>query len=222
MLRKYSKKNLMMLGTFFLFFDIQICTSFNSINIPKEMFSSILGALSKSKTIPLIEEEWSPQEKKRGFGGSSINRELFNFIRSILPERKVLLELGSGWTSGQFSQYYTVYSIEHDRRWLGKYKTNYIYAPIKNRWYNPAIVKEKLPAHYDLILVDGPPGFGSTGRDGFFTHLDLFKTDITIIFDDVNRKAEYKLMIKVGQRLQRDAVVFGNQSQKKFGVIYMS
>ena len=130
----------------------------------------------------------------------------------------MLLELGSGWTSGQFSQHYTVYSIEHSPRWLGKYDTNYIHVPIKNKWYNPNILKEKLPDNYDLILVDGPPGF--IGRHGFYTHLDLFKTDLTIIFDDVHRKAEYELMIRVGQKLQRNIVILNsNKSHKKFGVI---
>ena len=42
----------------------------------------------------------------RGFGGWAISKELFNLIRAILPRGKTLLELGSGWTSQQFSQYY--------------------------------------------------------------------------------------------------------------------
>ena len=74
-----------------------------------------------------------------------------------------------------------------------------------HKWYNTDILKGKLPDHYDLILVDGPPGF--IGRHGFYTHLDLFKTDLTIIFDDVHRKAEYELMVHVGQKLQRNVVI---------------
>ena len=128
------------------------------------------------------------------------------------------MELDSGWGSSQFSKHYTVYSVEHNPRWLGKYNTHYIHVPIKDKWYNPAILKEKLPDNYDLILVDGPPGF--IGRHGFCTYLDLFNTDLPIIFDDVHRKHEYSLMIKVGQKLQRDVVIFNpGPRRKKFGII---
>ena len=65
----------------------------------------------------------------------SISKELFDYIRKILPEGSTIVELGSGWASEQLSKYYTVYSIEHSEKWLDKYNTNYIYAPIKNNWY---------------------------------------------------------------------------------------
>lgn len=213
-----DSKNLLCLIMLLLPFFKQSDASFTSIKIPKEIFPSILHDLPKSKTIPITGEEWAPKEKARNFGGWAISKTLFDFIRLILPEGKTLLELGSGWGSGQFSQYYTVYSIEHSPKWLGKYNTNYIYVPIKGKWYNPAILKEKLPENYDLILVDGPPGF--IGRHGFCTYLNLFKTDLTIVFDDVHRKAEYQLMIQVGEKLQRDVEVFNStHSHKKFGVI---
>ena len=114
----------------------------------------------------------------------SISQEMFDYIRSVLDDGATLLELGSGWASGQLSKYYTVYSIEHDRRWLYKYNTNYIYAPIRNRWYDIEVLKKELPIHYDLILVDGPPG--PIGRGKFYDYLDLFNTKVPIIFDDIN------------------------------------
>jgi len=218
MFQKLSNKNILLVIILILFFAKKAHPSFNTTYIPKEKFGSILNALPNSKTMPITGKKWSPEEIQKAFGGWSITKELFDFIRSTLPEGKVLLELGSGWGSAQFSQYYTVYSIEHNPRWLDKYNTNYIYVPIKNKWYNPDILKEKLPDNYDLILVDGPPGF--IGRHGFYTHLDLFKTDLTIIFDDVHRKAEYELMIRVGQKLQRNVVILNsNKSHKKFGII---
>ena len=218
MFQKLSDKNILVISMLFLFFVKEVKPSFNTVYIPKEEFKSILNKLPTSKTIPITGEKWTSEETSRAFGGWSITQELFDFIRSELPEGKVLLELGSGWGSSQFSQYYTVYSIEHDPRWLAKYNTNYIHVPIKNKWYNPEILKEKLPDNYDLILVDGPPGF--IGRHGFYTHLDLFKTDLIIIFDDVHRKAEYGLMMRVGQKLQRNIVILNsNKSHKKFGVI---
>jgi len=218
MLQKLSGKNILLISTLFLLFVKEVHPSFDTIYIPKEKFKSILNALPNSKTIPITGEKWSPKKILKTFGGWSITKELFDFIRSELPEGKVLLELGSGWGSSQFSQYYTVYSIEHNPRWLGKYNTNYIHVPIKNKWYNPEILKKKLPDNYDLILVDGPPGF--IGRNGFYTHLNLFNTDLTIIFDDVDRKTEYELMIRVGQKLQRNIVILNSdESHKKFGVI---
>ncbi len=81
-------------------------------------------------------------------------------------------------------------------------------------------MKKELPSEYELILVDGPTG--SIGRGGFYTYLDLFKTNITIIFDDVEREAEYQLMIRVAQKLNRDFKIFaGNDPIKKknFGVL---
>ena len=216
MLQKFSKN--IVVPMLLLFFVGKTYPSFDTTYISKETFESILNELPNSKTIPITGEKWSSEEILRAFGGWAISKELFDFIRSILPEGKTLLELGSGWGSNQFSEHYTVYSIEHNPRWLGKYNTNYLYVPIKNKWYNPVILKRKLPDSYDLILVDGPPQW--IGRHGFYTYLDLFKTDLPIIFDDINRKAEYNLMIRVGQKLQRDAVIFSpGPRKKKFGVI---
>ena len=227
MFQALSNKNALLLSVIILFFAKKVHGSFDTTYIQKEKFKSMLNVLPGSETMPITGEKWLPEKitkalNPNSFGGSSIDKELFDFIRSVLPEGKVLLELGSGWASGQFSQYYTVYSIEHSLQWLGKYNTNYIHAPIKNKWYNPGILREKLPDNYDLILVDGPPGFAgsATNRYGFYTYLDLFKTDLTIVFDDVHRKADYELMIRVGKKLQRDVAIFDSkQSQKKFGVI---
>ena len=217
MIQKLSDKNILVVSILFLL-PVEKIQSVDITHIPKETFKSILDALPNSKIMPMIGENWTPEETPKAFGGWAISKELFDFIRSILPEGKTLLELGSGWGSSQFSEHYTVYSIEHNPRWLGKYNTNYLYVPIKNKWYNPVLLKRKLPNSYDLILVDGPPQW--IGRHGFYTYLDLFKTDLPIIFDDVNRKAEYNLMMLVGQKLQRDVTIFNpGPRKKKFGVI---
>lgn len=154
----------------------------------------------------------------RSFGGWSIDEELFDFIRSILPEGKTMLELGSGWSSQKFSEHYTVYSIEHNEKWVGKYNTHYIYAPIKNGWYDISILSKKLPKNYDLILIDGPTG--DIGRGGFYLHLDLFNTNTIMIFDDVNRKPEYELMVLVSEKLNRPFNVYQSSEKKQFGVIF--
>ena len=152
----------------------------------------------------------------KNFGGFSIEKKLFDYIFEILPQGKTILEFGSGWASSQLSKYYTVYSIEHDPKWLNKYETNYIYAPIKNGWYDIAVLKKELPKKYDLVLVDGP--LGSIGRHGFYTHLNLFNLDIPIIFDDVQRGSEFQLLMKFAKKLDRVPYIF-ESGKKKFGVL---
>jgi hypothetical protein len=153
----------------------------------------------------------------RAFGRASISKMLFDYIRSIMPERGTLLEMGSGWASGEFSKYYTVFSVEHAEQWLNKYPTNYIYAPIKNGWYDVKILQASLPQNYNCILIDGPTG--KIGRYGFYHNLDLFKKDVPYIFDDVDRTAEYVLMADVAEVMGRSFTIFEDEVGKRFGVI---
>jgi hypothetical protein len=151
-------------------------------------------------------------------GGWAIQESCLNFIKQILPEGKTILELGSGLGTDYLSKHYVMYSIENYKEWVGVYKSTYIYAPIKNYnnewttpdlpgegspkqtgWYDPDIVKNNLPTHYDLILVDGPNGM--FGRGGFLKHLDWFNTNVPIVFDDINREADRQLMIKVSEKI---------------------
>ena len=153
------------------------------------------------------------------FDSWSISQYLFDFIRDILEDGKILLEFGSGWASGQFSKYYTVYSIEHSPEWLNRFDTHYIFAPIKNGWYDIEAIKQGLPKHYDLILVDGPPA--TIGRGGLLNNLHLFNTNVPIIFDDVQRKTDYDLMVKVAKKLGKDFKIFKDTAgyKKAFGIV---
>ena len=193
----------------------------NCLNISKTIdeYKNRVGAYNRSKQ-KYKKLEVNDLERlslcKKAFGGWSIDKALFNFVRDLLSKGATVLELGSGWASGKFSEHYTVYSVEHAKQWLGRYNTNYIYAPIKNGWYDVAVLKGKLPVQYDLILVDGPPGV--IGRGGFYKNLDLFNTNVPIIFDDTHRKAEYDLMINVANALGRDFSVVKSEG-KTFGVI---
>lgn len=134
-----------------------------------------------------------------------------------MPKDSVLLELGSGWASGEFSKYYHVYSIEHDEKWIGKYNTNYIYAPIVNGWYDTEAIKKSLPTKYDMILIDGP--LGTIGRFGFYNNLHLFNTNVTMIIDDVDRSAELNLLLAVAKKLNQPYKIFNCSDRKSFGVI---
>lgn len=190
----------------------------------QEELTALQGSLTQlSQSLIQLSKPSAPQPapaypKKRlgNFGGWSIAKELFDYILQILPEGKIILEFGSGWASGELSNHYTVYSIEHDKKWLNKYNTNYIYAPIKSNWYDIDVLKEKLPQEYDLILVDGPPG--AIGRGGFYTFADFFNLNVPIIFDDVHRTAELKLMMQFSKKLNREPKVT-EAANKKFGVL---
>ena len=129
------------------------------------------------------------------FGGGVIPEELFNWIRENLPEGKTILEFGSGGGTVELLKHYKVYSVEHDPKWIGYAEGgNYIHAPIKSydgySWYDISKLTD-LP-EYDLILVDGPPGYmaGQPGRYGFVKNSGLFNMDVPVILDDTQREVE--------------------------------
>jgi hypothetical protein len=123
-------------------------------------------------------------------GGWAIDKEVYDYIRSTLSVGSTILELGSGAGTGALAEHYTMYSIEHDMRWVGRFPSSYIFAPMNGKWYDVAAVREKLPDQYDLILIDGPIGSESDGRIGFLHNIDLFNTTVPMIFDDTNRPGE--------------------------------
>lgn len=153
----------------------------------------------------------------RAFGSWSVSQELFDYILTLIPAGSTIVELGSGWATGEFAKHYTMYSIENNEKWLNKYASNYIYAPIVNGWYDAKKVAAGLPKNYSLILIDGP--MGTIGRGKFYDNLHLFNTQVPMIFDDINRSAEYELMVKVSQKLNRPYEVVSDSSGKQFGVL---
>ena len=106
-----------------------------------------------------------------------------------------------------------MYSIEHDKKYLNKYDSIYIYAPIVNGWYDIKEVPD-----YDLLLIDGPPStIDGWVRLKFMDHIDLFKLDVPIVIDDVNRKPERMLMEQIAEHAGRFYTVYGDV--KKFAVV---
>ena len=160
-------------------------------------------------------------------GGWAISETLFLYLRTILPPDKTILELGSGVGTAELVKYWNVFSIEDNEEYVGKYHDNYIHAPlvkhkaIKNHdgdiWYNARVLEKELPQiDYDLILVDGPAG-GT--RAGFVKYWDLFKHDVPVIFDDVNRVRDWKIMKAIAGRLRKPYTVINTWEDKNFGVI---
>lgn len=150
------------------------------------------------------------------FGGSSIRRWCFEWIiRNLRPASRIL-ELGSGAGSTQnLSHFYRLFSVEDQLKYVDRYDSIYIYAPLVNGWYDVEILKNNLPTAYDLILVDGPTGEGQ--RWGFYHHLGLFDTSVPIVFDDIWRRSEREMMIKVGKKLNKEPLLFKDWND--FGVI---
>tara|TARA_Y100000592_G_C5405766_1_gene285533 strand:- start:40 stop:585 length:546 start_codon:yes stop_codon:yes gene_type:complete len=165
------------------------------------------------------------------FGGWAIQESCYNLIKEILPEGKTILELGSGYGTDALSKHYNMISIENQPEWVGVYNSHYIQVPIRSYeintvgllseveqytapdlpgensplqkgWYDYKILSEKLEGlEYDLILVDGPNGV--IGRGGFLKHIDIFNTKVPLIFDDINREAEMKMMKEISKLLNK-------------------
>lgn len=150
-------------------------------------------------------------------GGWSFEPEVYDFITANLPFGSTILELGSGAGTGVLAQHYKMVSIEHNKRFMDKYPSTYIHAPMNGYWYDVEIVRSNLPLVYDMILIDGPIGDQSRNRIGFYENLHLFDTTKMMLFDDTNRTGEQHLF-----NLVLEAVGAERKSQqfKTFSVIY--
>ncbi len=134
------------------------------------------------------------------WGGSGIERVVFDFIRSRIPEGATVVELGAGLVSTKaLSRFYNLYSVEHNPEYLWLVDgTNYIYAPLVDGWYDRNILKACLPLKYDLVLVDG------VNRKAILENMDLFDHSALYIIHDTYRPEEHAIAIRLSQFLKRD------------------
>tara|TARA_R100000900_G_scaffold133531_1_gene110306 strand:+ start:15847 stop:16326 length:480 start_codon:yes stop_codon:yes gene_type:complete len=125
----------------------------------------------------------------------SMNEEAMNFIlQKLSKKKKTILEIGSGRSTEKLSKFFTVTSIEENINWVGKYNAEYIYAPIKNNWYDIDVLKENnlSKKKFDIIIIDGP-AYGK--RMGFLKNLNFFDIKNSIIIvDDIERKEDTALL----------------------------
>ena len=153
-------------------------------------------------------------------------------INSVLQNIKpgsTIIELGSGFSTKLFSQYYSIYAVEHDLKWL-EHKidgVNYIHAPLKEYkpffsdkelWYDVEVLKRELPIDYEAIIVDGPSG-SKFSRYGFVHNLDIFKR-CDVLFDDVHAVNVYMVMIETMNKWQvNNALLYNIERDKAFAWI---
>lgn len=153
----------------------------------------------------------------KDFGGSSIDKGLYEWILNNIEEGKTILEFGSGnGSTGNLSKHYSMISIEHDSKWIGKHPSKYIWAPIvpAYNWYDTTIIKRHLANKtYDMILVDGPVGEGN--RWGFLENIEMFNTNVPIIIDDIHRNAELDMFRQIAEKLNKEYKQLG----ENWGVI---
>lgn len=155
------------------------------------------------------------------WGGSGIERCLFEFIINKIPSGSTVIEIGSGYCSTQaFSKIYNLFSIENNPKYINLVKdVNYIYAPISNGWYNREIVKNSIPTNYQLVFVDGPIGEClldienseyHNGRAGILDNIDIFNKDSIYIFHDTYRINEVKIAMEFAKKLNKK-ITFYNE-----------
>ncbi len=148
----------------------------------------------------------------KAIGGFSMGFNMYRWIRLNLPKDSTILELGSGAVSELLDLDYKLISVEHDPAYVNKYHNNYIYAPIKDGWYD---VKD-LP-DYDLLIIDGPTG--KIGREGVLDNLHLFNLSKPIIVDDIGRSKEMMIAKKLEEVTGRTMKDYKDQHEKRFCIV---
>lgn len=138
--------------------------------------------------------------------------EIHEWIDKNIPKGSVILELGSGKGTQRLADNgYIMYSIEHSKKWMNKYDSHYIYAPIRKGWYHVNSIQKNIPKHYDLFIIDGPPRKVDeikVGRWGLIDHLDIFNTNVYMIFDDTDRRREHRLVLAIAETIGRSAIKY--------------
>lgn len=140
---------------------------------------------------------------------------LIAHILATLPAGATVLELGSGEGTALLACLYTMYSVEHDPAWIGKYDSHYIYAPLLSGWYCVRILEQQLPPMYDALIIDGPPG----SRFAMARYLDIFDLGVPVFVDDVNRPEEYLLAQVIETKTGRPLQIFDELDGRQFAYV---
>jgi len=141
---------------------------------------------------------------KINWGGSGIEKVVFDFIRENVKSGSSVLELGAGYVSTKaLMPYYKLTTVEHDINFKN-INPNTIYAPINNGWYDTAVLDKSLAAHYDLLIIDG------ADRLQVLNNLHYFEKCDKIIIHDTYRDKEKQLATELKLRLNKNLEWFTN------------
>ena len=139
---------------------------------------------------------------KNNLNGFAISIELYDWIINNLKKDSTILEFGSGSGTIELAKHYNVISVEQSKQWVGLAPgVTYIYAPLKDGWYDIDMVFTNLPSEYDIIIIDGPAG--SHSRPGIDKHWDKLNTNVPIIFDDTHRPSDWNHVVSVASLLNK-------------------
>ena len=117
--------------------------------------------------------------------GWSISCKFLNSVETEVPFGSTILEFGSGEGTKKLCKNYTVYSIEEQNNFVGRYHDNYLHAEIVDDWYNKEKVIQFIrDIDYDAIIIDGPAHGLRKGILDILEHLNL---EVPIFLDDIDR-----------------------------------
>lgn len=165
----------------------------------------------------LLEYSLQMAVKNNSLGVWSIEKEVLNFIDTIISKGDSVLEFGSGMGTEALLEKYKVTSVEHDESFCFKRGENHniVHSPIDNNWYDKKGVLKVLEKTYPLIIVDGPPG---ELRAGILQNIHLFnKVTSAIIFDDIDRPLDKEVMKKFCNELNYTYKIIRG-SKKEFAI----
>lgn len=158
----------------------------------------------------------------------SLPQDATQWLKDHIEYGTTILELGSGDGTFRLAEWFDVATVEHDATWadailrrqlaaINANDVRVIHAPILDGWYDATVLQWQLPLSYSAIVVDGPPG--NIGRWGFLEHLDMFNTDVPILFDDIHRPAERELAVTVANKLGKTLSMHLLTDARAFGVV---
>ena len=130
----------------------------------------------------------------------SVSSDFLDMIKREVPSGSTILEFGSGDGTKKLCENYTVYSIEENKDFVGKYHGNYLHAEIVDDWYNKEKVVEFVRnLDYDAIIIDGP-AYGL--RKGILDILEHLNLDVPIFIDDIDRPDDLSVLLELSNYLK--------------------
>lgn len=134
-----------------------------------------------------------------------LEQSVIDRILKLTKPGDLILEFGSGESTRQLAAAgRLVIAIEHDQRYIKPtVGVTFIHAPIVGKWYDRQIVSNTITGRrFDLVLIDGPKGYGQTDRLGMLDFIESIQSKL-IVVDDVNRPQEKRIAdsIKGSKRL---------------------